>query len=350
MKKVLYITNIQVPYRVEFFNQLAKECDLTVLYERESSDNRNSEWSTSNKDAYKKVFLNGFKTGRETSFSLKILKYIFGDYDTIIIGCYNSPVQMFAILIMRMFHKKFIISTDGELFIGNHGLKNRLKKFFLDGADAYLTAGEKSAETLHKAIGNKRIIPYYFSSLTTKDIMNNTQQVCERQGFVLVVGQYYEYKGMDIAAGVARAMPNQRFKFVGMGKKTDLFVKECKISKLNNVEIIPFLQKNELYEEYKKCKCLLLPTRQECWGLVVNEAASFGTPIIATYGSGAAIEFLADEYKIFLTTPGRIDEISNTIRNSIFDNDLSVYLKEKSKKYNIENSVNIHISLINTLE
>ena len=122
MKKVLYITNIQVPYRVEFFNQLAKECDLTVLYERESSDNRDSEWSTSNKDAYKKVFLNGFKTGRETSFSLKILKYIFGDYDTIIIGCYNSPVQMFAILIMRMFHKKFIISTDGELFIGDHGL------------------------------------------------------------------------------------------------------------------------------------------------------------------------------------------------------------------------------------
>ena len=33
-KKVLYISNIQVPYRVRFFNLLAEKCDLTVLYER----------------------------------------------------------------------------------------------------------------------------------------------------------------------------------------------------------------------------------------------------------------------------------------------------------------------------
>lgn len=38
MKKVLIITNIPSPYRVEFFNQLGKKCDLTVLFEKRQSD------------------------------------------------------------------------------------------------------------------------------------------------------------------------------------------------------------------------------------------------------------------------------------------------------------------------
>ena len=37
-KKILYISNIEVPYRVSFFNEFAKHCDLTVLYERKKSD------------------------------------------------------------------------------------------------------------------------------------------------------------------------------------------------------------------------------------------------------------------------------------------------------------------------
>lgn len=32
--KVLYITNLASPYRVNFFNELNRYCDLTVLFER----------------------------------------------------------------------------------------------------------------------------------------------------------------------------------------------------------------------------------------------------------------------------------------------------------------------------
>ena len=340
MKKVLYITNIQVPYRVLFFNELAKGCELTVLYERSSSDNRDAKWSKSNSDNYKKFFLDGLKTGRETSFSFKILKYILGQYDSIVIGCYNSPVQMFAMLIMRLFRIEFIISTDGELFIGDKGIKNKFKKFFLKGASIYLTAGEKSAFTLRNVIGNKKIVPYYFSSLTQDEIEENSKNECERKDYILVVGQYYPYKGMDIAAEIAKKMPEQKFKFVGTGKRTDIFVQECRLDELNNVEVIPFLQKEDLYEEYRKCKCLLLPTRQECWGLVVNEAASFGTPIVSTCGSGAAIEFLSDEYKGLLSQPDNADNLISAIKyeESLDIAEYSNLLISKSKNYSVEKS------------
>ena len=44
MKRILYLTNIEAPYRVRFFNALADHCRLTVAYERRSSSNRDADW------------------------------------------------------------------------------------------------------------------------------------------------------------------------------------------------------------------------------------------------------------------------------------------------------------------
>lgn len=350
MKRVLYITNIQVPYRVSFFNELSKECDLTVLYERSQSGNRNNDWSNSIECNFKQYFLDGIKIGNESSFSFKVLRFITGKkFDAIILGCYSTPVQIFANVIMRITGQKFIMNFDGEVFANDKSIKTKIKKLVINGAASYLIAGEKSAEKLRKIVCDKKVTPYYFSSLSDEEIIRNANMVTnQRDDYILVVGQYFDYKGLDIAVEVARKMPRQKFKFVGMGKRADLFTAECRIFDMNNVEVIPFLQKDELFEEYRKCKCLLLPTRQECWGLVVNEAASFGTPIVSTYGSGAAVEFLEDNYSCLLAIPG--DEISlvqcmvELERTSTIQ--YSNYLKTKSTLYSIETSVRMHLLAI----
>ncbi len=347
MKKVLYISNIQVPYRVRFFNELSKHCDLTVLYERSMSGNRNNEWVNSEKYNYKQVFLDGIKIGNESSFSLSILKHIFGKYDVVILGCYSTPVQMFANFMLRIIKNPFFINFDGEVFADKVSLKTTLKRMVLKGASYYLIAGEKSASNLKRIVGEKDVTAYYFSSLSKSELKEHSMHVqVKRKEYVLVVGQYFDYKGLDIAVKVARKMPYLNFKFVGMGKRSDLFVKENNIDDFDDIEVIPFLQKKELEEEYKKCKCLLLPTRQECWGLVINEAASFGTPIVSTWGSGAAVEFLADNYPMLLAKPGNEDSIVEALKHLENDIDIleySKYLIEKSKKYNIENNVKLHI-------
>ena len=109
MKKVLYFTNIEVPYKVRMFNELAKHCNLTVLYERYESKNRNANWAGSETMKYKKEYLNGINIGNEYSFSIKMFKHIFKKYDAIIISCYNSPVQMLAIITMKIFKELILI-------------------------------------------------------------------------------------------------------------------------------------------------------------------------------------------------------------------------------------------------
>lgn len=344
MKKVLYISNIEVPYRVKFFNKLSEYCDLTVVFERKKSSNRDKKWTESESKNFKSEYLGGIKIKNENAFSFKILKYIFGGYDSIILGCYNSPVIMFAILIMRIFRKKYILNLDGEIFLDN-SFKSKIKKFFLKGAEKYLTAGEKSAESLKKISGKRPVLPYYFSSLDKAQIKANSNKKTIRNKTVLVVGQYFDYKGMDIALKAALLDQSINYKFVGMGNRTELFIKDTNSENVSNIEFIPFLQKEELEKEYMECAVLLLPSRQECWGLVINEAASFGMPIVSTYGSGAAVEFIGDDYPCYLARPDNPEELYDCIKK-LFESDVqeySEYLIKKSENYSIEKSVEVHL-------
>ena len=89
----------------------------------------------------------------------------------------------------------------------------------------------------------------------------------------------------------------------------------------------------------------MLPSRQECWGLVINEAASFGIPIVSTIGSGAAVEFLANEYPQYLATVGDSRDLYEKIKLALNDEnkeEYSEFLKIKGLKYSIERSVEAH--------
>ena len=345
MKKVLYVSNIEVPYRVRLFNELAKHCELTVLYETEKTDIRNNEWSKSEISFYKKKYIGGKRIKAENSFSLKAVKEVFCDYDVIVIGCFNSPVQLLMMLTMRLLRKPYILNLDGEIFADGKDLKSALKRFFLKGAEKYLVAGNEAIASLKKIIHNKEMIPYYFSSLSDAELSENAHSKKENDGFVLVVGQYLDVKGMDVALECAKLNPDIRYKLVGMGSRTELFKEKYCTSNVKNVEIVPFLKKEELAEEYKKCSLFVLPSRQECWGLVINEAASYGIPIVSTYGSGAAVEFLAKDYPQYLAIPGDAHSLLCCIESALKGDreEYSRYLIEKSKQYSIEKGVKAHI-------
>lgn len=345
--RILYLTNIEVPYRVRFFNELAKYCELTVLYERSRSANRNSAWAGSEKINYQAAYLHGLSVGNENGFSLGIFKWIFGKYDAVIVGCFNSPIQLLAIFAMRLFRIPFYINSDGEAFLSGGGLKAKLKRFLLSGATGYLAAGEKSARSMSEALG-RDVAPYYFSSLSDRELSRNAQLQQPRDNTFLVIGQYFDYKGMDVALAAAKRDPSIRYRFVGMGTRTEQFLQEQMPEPLPNVEVIPFLQKQELEQAYSSCAAVILPSRQECWGLVINEAASFGTPIVSTWGSGAAVEFLADKYPQLLAKPADPEDLYEKIctLRAMSDEELanySSYLQNKRKYYSIEKSVTAHL-------
>lgn len=354
MKKVLYISNICVPYRTLFFDNLAKACDLTVLYERRVSANRNVNWSKVNSIDYKIEYLDGRNVHQENSFSFCILSYLKKDYNCIIIGCYNSPVEILAMLYMRLTGRKYILNIDGEIFEPINPMKKWIRNFILKGAFQYCCAGQKAIPHIMAAAKTKHVIPYFFSSLTKEEIEQANQTDVKRNDIILVIGQYEAYKGLDVLLDAAKQLPDYCFRIVGMGKKHDAFLKTVREKHIKNVETIAFMRKEELLQEYMHDKMLILPSRQECWGLVINEGAAFGIPIVSTVGSGAAIEFLSGVYDQYLAESGNAQDLATKISalyNETPENihRYSEYLKQKCRQYSQEKIASVHIDIINNM-
>ncbi len=79
------------------------------------------------------------------------------------------------------------------------------------------------------------------------------------------------------------------------------------------VRHLGFVQSKDLPKLYASAWCFILPSRREPWGVVIQEAAAAGLPIIATNHCGAATWFLRDGANGFLSTP-----CANALADSMF--------------------------------
>lgn len=351
--RVLYLTNIHNPYRDEFFEQLGSRIDLTVLFENRRASNRDESWfATKGGSSYGQLFLAEGPT--------RYLPKVFGEtlvgWDVVIVGCYNTVWQVLATEYMRSKRICYIISSDGLVFDSGNQLKNTIKARVLKGAPAYLIAGEKCVPSLRRVVGDgARVQAYPFTSLTARTVEKlNSLRGGRDSNLVLSVGQYEDYKGIDVLVEAAAQMPGKRFRIVGMGHKKDSLDWLINSKGLANVETVAFEPPEELAKEYQRASLFVLPSRQECWGLVINEAAAAGCPIVSTWGSGAAIEFLSDSHPELLARPGDQESLVRAMTRAfaMTRDEMSHYsdlLRLKSAGYTIEAMVDAHLRLLDDL-
>lgn len=174
MKKVLYITDITVPYRTKFFDLLSKKCDLKVVYRTKQIGSRNSTWSHSISLNFSHLFLNK----SIITACVQLISLLSKKWDIRVIGCVNEKVEILAMLYMRLFHIPYYLNFDGETFFEGDSLKAKIKRFIAKGAKKYLVAGNEAAKNLRKVIGNAEIQVYYFSSLSEQELISHRHSPC----------------------------------------------------------------------------------------------------------------------------------------------------------------------------
>ena len=350
--KVLYLTNIHNPYRDEFFEQLGQQCDLTVIFEAHDDDARDASWFNGAQGySYQEVFL---PTGIAAGF--KGLRGIIAEgWDVVVVGCYNSKVQMLAIEHMRRRKIRYAVNLDGPLFYSKSSIKRAVRKHVLRNADLYLVAGKTSVGSVRREVGasDGKIVPYSFSSLTEAQLSARAT-LCEQrdENLILCVGQFLPYKGIDVLLDAFAGMQNEdlRLRLIGAGKRNAELEKAIAERGLTDrAEAIAFMPPEELALEYARAGLFVLPSRQECWGLVVNEAAACGCPIVSTWGAGAAMEFLADGYPQFLAEPAKADSLALTIGSFLArpreeKRGYAAWLQLKAADYAVEITVKEHLA------
>lgn len=361
--RVLYLTNIPSPYRVDFFNELGKHCELTVLYERGRAADRDDKWLSNEAARFHPVYLKGYNVFQDSAFCPSVTKWLDAEkFDVFVVGGYSTPTGMLAIRTLRARSIPFFLNFDGG-FIKNDGFfGSKLKRFFIGSATWWLSSGLETNKYLrYYGAEQERIFVYPFTSLMRTDIYptgasgEEKTRIRSRLGIgdgriALAVGQFIPRKGFDVLLEAwASLSPDYRLILVGSGPEEETYRQRIVDLGLRNVRIEGFKSKDELREYYRAADLFVMPTREDIWGLVVNEALSCGLPVVSTDKCLAALELARITESVAIVPSEDRAALAVTIRRT-FENDRSKERLEAAalramNDYTIEAMAEKHVSI-----
>ena len=111
---------------------------------------------------------------------------------------------------------------------------------------------------------------------------------------VLAIGQFIHRKGFDILLQAARDLDPDTGIYIVGGEATEEYLKLREQLNLQNVHFWGFQKKDRLARMYQAADLFVLPTREDIWGLVINEALAYGLPTITTDRCVAGLELIED--------------------------------------------------------
>lgn len=346
--KILWITNMPTLYRVWFFNELGKYCNLTVVFERYHATGVKNKWNDKLAEHFTPIFIDAKSLGRESSFSLKLLQLNLKGYDEIIVSSYSSPAEMLLLGRLKLFKMPYILEVDGGIIKKDNISKNILKRYLISGADLYFSSSDKTTDYLiHYGAKKDKIVKYHFSSLYQNEILEKPILDIEKEQLkkelnipnkkiVLSVGQFIYRKGYDILLKSISSIKKDFHLIIIGGKVTDEYISICKEYNIKNITFINEISKEELIKYYKASDIFVLPTREDIWGLVINEAMSKGLPIITTNNCISGLELVKDGENGFIVNVENIEELKEKIE-ILLDNEELCKLMAKNNITKIQN-------------
>lgn len=360
--KILFMSNIPSPYRVAFFDELGKSCNLTVSFEGRTATDRNKKWVPQDGASYKTVYLNGLRVQSDKFLCPGILTIIRQKFDYIIVGGYSTPTSMLAIEYMRLHKIPFWIEADGGMISADGKLKYHIKHHFISSASAWLSSGKATTKYLiHYGAKQKSIFEYPFTSLQQSDILSEPllperkQNLRRKLGLtgnkvILSVGQFIPRKGFDILMRALACCPKAYQLYIVGAEAPQEYLTLRETLKLDNVHFVGFKTKNELKAYYQAADLFVLPTREDIWGLVINEAMANGLPIITTNKCVAGLELVENGVNGYIIPAEDAKALANKMQ-TILENQrqqdkMSKANLEKIKPYTIENMVKRHIEVL----
>jgi glycosyltransferase involved in cell wall biosynthesis len=352
---------------VDFFEELGKSVDLTVVFERIYAKDREKIWHKLNFKNFKAYFLNGIRAGVDSSLSFKILKFINQDFDIIVLGGYSTPTSILSELYLRIRKIPFILNADGAFIRENESkLKKKIKTWLISNANYWICSGKFTKETL-KYYGAKedRIFTYPFTSIRQSDILSHIPTIEEKielrnklgileDKIVLSVGQFIYRKGFDILIKATSKLDKNIGVYIVGGKPLKEYTELVeKLGLKDHIHFIEFKTKEELKKYYIASDIFVLPTREDIWGLVINEAMANALPIITTNKCIAGLELVENGKNGFICHIDSVEEIAEKIslivNNQELLNDMSKNNILKIKEYTIEKMAQEHVNIFNKI-
>lgn len=362
MKSILFITNYPSPYRVNFYDELGKNLDITVLFADrvEKKVTRDSEWYEESRGGFRTVQLKKrILTVHGRDLCLDVCQWVRKDFDAIVVCGYSSPTAILAMMYMRLRRIPFYMEVDGGLIRTDSKWKYAVKKWLITRPDAWISSGKATTKYLtHYGADESRISYYPFSSLWNSDISDSVPTEAEKQELrhrlnlpeekiVVCVSRFISSKRLDMLIRSASDLGSRVGIYLIGGEATEEYLTLQKELGVFNVHFVSFLKKDKLIEYYRAADLFALPTRTDVWGLVINEALAQGLPVVTTDRCVAGLELIENGKNGYIIPVDDQKALTESIRAALNGNTsaMGVAALETIRPYTIENMAKAHVDI-----
>lgn len=348
--KIVILYNIFSPYRIDLFDYLSKmdEYDITVLYLQKLEDNRQWEIDENNiKHKYLILNTKTFKLKQKLNvkyihFPMNIKEVLNRINPDVVIGYGYNPTVFLSFRWAKRNNKRYISWTDGTLNSEKeiNIIQKYLRKKICKNSDALIASSTKAKEAQICYGADKRRI---FISYLTVDINKYmVERQCHNNNTILYVGSLIKLKGIDLLINALKDIKlPYKLVLVGAGNQ-EKWLKEyaSKIGIIDNMEFCGFKQRDEIVKYYADADIFILPTRQDCFGLVITEAMCAGLPVVVSKYADGAYDLVDDGENGFIVDPYDSktlkEKIEFLLSNSDAIREMGRSSQEKVKKFGIE--------------
>ena len=186
-----------------------------------------------------------------------------------------------------------------------------LKKF-LKGAARVIATSDTYRDTSKylSILENTEVIPIG----SDLDVFKPPDTIGEGD-YVLFVGRFRTYKGIEVLLDAWREFPERRLLMVGGGPLENEVRRRIQKENLNII-IVSNPSDLELVELYQQARCLVLPStlRSEAFGMVQTEAMACGIPVISTALSTGVPWVNASGVSGLVIPPGDYGALADAVR------------------------------------
>lgn len=269
----MFITNIPSFYKVRLWNELNKRVSVYAVFVYASGGDRNEDFFSEVPEfQYMILPPSGLlkKCLRLAGFlhSIKYDKLVIGGWETFpsILAYFLSP------------KKKNAVICESNIFeLQRSPLKDVMKRMVLSRCSAAFPCGVSQAGIL-ELFGYKGRFFYTGGCGILNYVPQPEYEERKRVHRFLFVGRLVEEKNLKMLIDVFNGFRDLSLDIVGFGKLES----ELKSIAGDNISFLGAVDNKRLPAVYQSHDVFILPSRNEAWGLVVEEALNNGCPVIVS--------------------------------------------------------------------
>ncbi len=313
MIKAVFITNIPSPYRVDFFAYLQKhypEYEFHIIFSGAGMENR--KWSVELAELSHYHFLKS-KTliirkrfdDRYVFLPVGVEKLLAEIKPDLVFAMEYNPTILRAVHWCRKKRIPFISWTDGTLNSEkNIGKVQRLSRSYIIKRAAAFVASSTASKQAQIAYGADE--KKCFLSYLTVDIQKYLREKEDYSGReLLYVGSLIQRKGLDLLLpALAETSEDIHLTIVGEGQERELLTEQAgKLGITDRIRFLGYVEGESLRELYHNADVFILPTREDCFGLVILEAMCASLPVISSKYADGAFDLVAEGENGYIVDP-----------------------------------------------